>query len=212
MDRESLSLRIAASEAPVDHRSLRTGRVADTDWPRLHNTGAALSKMALDIDDRSALSIAQIQAAARRAHALGRCGMLVVDYLQLARDEGRRGGNREQEISEISRGLKAVAKDLRIPVLALSQLNRGLESRDNKRPLLSDLRESGSVEQDADVVVMVYRDAVYSGNAEDDSAELIVRKQRNGELGTATVRFDGARVRFLDKAPDYREDDGRFGR
>ncbi len=217
MGRDALALRMLACEASVDHRALWSGGVKDTDWPKLNATAAALAAMALDVDDDSALSIGEIQARCRRAHSQGRCGLVVVDYLQLARGDGRHGknGNREQEIGEIAEGLKALAKSINAPVVALSQLNRQLEMRpwsrdpekNQRRPRLSDLRESGAIEQAADLVIGIYRDAVYSGDANDASAELIVLKQRNGPLGTVTARFRAESVRFEEPAKGWHEEE-----
>lgn len=216
MGADALSLRLLACEASVDHRALWSGAIRDTDWPKIHSVAATLAAMPLDVDDDSALSIGEIQARCRRAHTQGRCGLMVLDYLQLARGDGRHGrnGNREQEIGEIAEGLKALAKSLRIPVVALSQLNRQLEMRpwsrdpekNQRRPRLSDLRESGAIEQAADVVIGIYRDAVYSGDANDSSAELIVLKHRNGPLGTVKARFRATSVRFEEPARGYDEE------
>ena len=220
MARPALSLRMLAAESGVDHRALCGGTPKDTDWPRLHETMAHLMALPIEVDDTPALSIGEIQARARRARARGACGLVVVDYLQLAHgDRQRKSDNREQEIASISGGLKELARSLDVPVIALSQLNRSLEMRpikappggSDRRPRLSDLRESGAIEQDADLILFVYRESVYTGREDDDSAEFIIGKQRNGPKGTVPLRFRSECVRFEDRAPGYREDE-RYGR
>jgi replicative DNA helicase len=191
MSKEQLGMRMLCSISRVDAQNLRTGRVRDNDWPNLARAHGMLSESPIFIDDTPAISILEIRAKARRLKTEHDIGLIVVDYLQLmrGRDSAER---REQEISEISRSLKAMAKELQIPVIALSQLNRSLENRPNKRPQLSDLRESGAIEQDADLICFIYRDEVYN-KAEDNPnkgiAELIVGKQRNGPTGTVHMAF-----------------------
>jgi replicative DNA helicase len=175
----------------VDSQRLRTGHLRENDWPQLARAHGMLSEAPIFIDDTPAISILEIRAKARRLKTEHDIGLIVVDYLQLMRGRGPTE-RREQEISEISRSLKAMAKELGIPVIALSQLNRSLENRPNKRPQLSDLRESGAIEQDADLICFIYRDEVYN-KAEDNPnkgiAELIVGKQRNGPTGTVQLTF-----------------------
>lgn len=196
MGREQLMLRAIASEARFDSMRLRRGDVGRNDWTEISCACSKLSEHRLWIDDTAAISLSEVRAKCRahqRQHGLG---LVVVDYLQLmtASDSAR---SREQEVGELSRGLKALAKDMNIPVVALSQLNRGLESRPDKRPRLSDLRESGSVEQDADLVLFVYRDEVYIPQSpERGIAELILAKHRSGAIGVIKTRFAAEYTRF----------------
>ena len=198
MSKESLGLRMLCSESRVDSHRLRTGFLQDQDWPKLTRAAGALSEAPIYIDDTPAITVLEMRAKARRMKIEHDLGLVVVDYLQLMR--GRTSTERrEQEISEISRSLKAMAKELNIPVVALSQLNRSLESRPNKRPQLSDLRESGALEQDADLIVFIYRDEVYN-KAEDNPnrgiAEIILGKQRKGPTGTVRLAFIDRFTRF----------------
>lgn len=191
MSKEQVAIRMLCSEAKVDGTMLRRGFLKDTDWPRLTTAAGRLSDAPIFIDDSAAPSVLEMRAKARRLKAEREIGLLIVDYMQLI--QGRHGiERREQEISEISRSLKALAKELNIPVIALSQLNRRVEDRHNKRPQLADLRESGAIEQDADVIIFIYRDEIYN-NAEDNpnrgKAEIIVGKQRNGPVGTVLLTF-----------------------
>ncbi len=191
MSKEQLAMRLLCSVSRVNSQRLRTGFLKDTDWPKLIRGSAQLEEAPIHIDDTAAISVLEMRAKSRRLKSEHDIGLIVVDYLQLMRG---RGGveRREQEISEISRSLKAMAKELGVPVIALSQLNRSLESRPNKRPQLSDLRESGAIEQDADVICFIYRDEVYN-QAEDNPkkgiAEIIIGKQRNGPTGTFELTF-----------------------
>ena len=192
MSNEQLTIRLICSVGKVDSQNLRSGNIEDRDWPNISRAVGMLSEAPLFIDDTPAISILEMRAKARRLHAEHTLGLIVVDYLQLMRGSGP-SERREQEISEISRSLKAMAKELNVPVLALSQLNRGVESRTDKRPMLSDLRESGAIEQDADVIMFIYREERY---AKDPAtcptrglAELIIGKQRNGPTGTITLTF-----------------------
>ena len=191
MSKEQLGMRMLCSISRVDAQRLRTGFLKEQDWPRLTRAVAQLSDAPIYIDDTPAITVLEMRAKCRRLKTEHNIGMVVVDYLQLMRGKANTQ-SREQEISDISRSLKAMAKELRIPVLALSQLNRSLESRPNKRPQLSDLRESGAIEQDADVIVFIYRDEVYN-KAEDNPrkgiAEIIIGKQRNGPTGTVELAF-----------------------
>lgn len=197
MPAESLAMRMLSSLGRIDQSRLRAGRLTDEDWTRLTNAVGLLSKANMIIDETPALSPIEMRARARRvAREEKGLGMIVVDYLQLMRVPGM-SDNRTAEISEISRSLKALAKELAIPVVALSQLNRGLEQRPNKRPVMSDLRESGAIEQDADLIGFIYRDEVYYDDSPDKGiAEFIIGKQRNGPTGTVRMSFLGQYIRF----------------
>jgi len=203
MSKEQLGMRMLCSVGRVDSQRVRTGFLQDQDWPKLTRSAGMLAEAPLFIDDTPAISVLEMRAKARRLKTEHNLGLVIVDYLQLMR--GRSGTERrEQEISEISRSLKAMAKELHIPVIALSQLNRSLENRPNKRPQLSDLRESGAIEQDADVILFIYRDAVYN-KAEDNPkrfiAEVIIGKQRNGPTGTVELAFINQYTTFENLAP-----------
>jgi replicative DNA helicase len=185
----------------IDQHKVRTGKLEDDDWPRLTSAINLLAGTNLFIDDTPALTPTEVRARARRlAREHGQLGLIVVDYLQLMQSPAS-GENRVQQISDISRGLKALAKELNVPVVALSQLNRNLEQRPNKRPVMSDLRDSGAIEQDADLIVFVYRDEVYNEDSPDKGiAEIIIGKQRNGPLGTVRLTFLGQYTRFENHA------------
>jgi len=198
MPGDALAMRMISSLGRVNQTRLRTGQLEDDEWPRVTSAVNILKEAKLSIDDTAALTPTELRARARRLardHG-GQLGMIVIDYLQLM--QGSAGGeNRATEISEISRSLKALAKELNCPVVALSQLNRNLEQRPNKRPVMSDLRESGSIEQDADLVVFIYRDEVYNEESPDKGlAEIIIGKQRNGPIGTTRLTFTGEFTRF----------------
>lgn len=198
MPRDQLVKRMLCSEARVDASRMRTGQLARDDWPQLAEAAGMLSDLPIYIDDTPGLTLMELRAKARRMASENKLGLLIIDYLQLMRS-GTKNDSREQEISEISRSLKGLAKELGIPVIALSQLNRGVESRGNKdkRPQLSDLRESGAIEQDADTIMFVYRDEVYNKETMDQGvAEIIVGKQRAGPTGTVKVRFFNQYTRF----------------
>ncbi len=197
MSKEQLVTRLLCSESRVDASRLRTGHLLDGEWEKIMRGAEKLFEAELFIDDTPAISILEMRAKARRLKAEHNIGMVVVDYLQLMRGSGS-PESRQQEISEISRSLKALAKELSVPVVALSQLNRGLESRTDKRPMMSDLRESGAIEQDADVIMFVYRDEVYNKDNPDvrGKAEIIIGKQRNGPIGTVNLTFLGEYTRF----------------
>jgi replicative DNA helicase len=197
MPGEAIVMRLLSSLCRIDQLRLRTGKLSDVDWPRISSTVSMLSECPLFIDDTPALSPAELRARARRlAKEHGQLGLIVVDYLQLMQVPGY-NENRTAEISEISRSLKSLAKELKVPVVALSQLNRGLEQRADKRPVMSDLRESGAIEQDADVIVFIYRDEVYHENSADKgTAEIIIAKQRNGPIGKVRLTFFGEYTRF----------------
>lgn len=198
MSSEQLVLRMIAAESGIAHQKIRNANISSEEWGELTNVAARMADAEIFIDDSPSLSILELRAKARRLKARHKIGLIVVDYLQLI-SGGERYENRTQEISMISRSLKALAKELDIPVLALSQLSRSLESRLDKRPLLSDLRESGALEQDGDVIFFIYRDVVYHPDTEHpDIAEVIIGKQRNGPTGTLHVSFDGAITRFND--------------
>jgi replicative DNA helicase len=203
MPGEQLSMRLLASMGRINQQRLRTGRLEDEDWPRLTSAVSMFAEVPLFIDDSPALTPTELRARARRLmREHGDLGLIVVDYLQLMQVPGT-GENRATEISEISRGLKALAKELRVPVVALSQLNRSLEQRPNKRPVMSDLRESGAIEQDADVIVFIYRDEVYNEESPDKgTAEILIAKQRNGPIGTVRLTFLGQYTRFESFVPE----------
>ena len=191
MSKEQLAFRLLASEAKVDSQRLRKGFLGETDWPKLTTAAGRLSEAPLFIDDTPAITVLEMKAKSRRLKADTGLGLIVVDYIQLMRSGGYRD-SREQEISEISRSLKALAKELKVPVIALSQLNRKVEDRTNRRPQMADLRESGAIEQDADVIAFIYRDEVYNkseDNPEKGIVEIIIGKQRNGPTGIVKLAF-----------------------
>lgn len=202
MSKEQLSMRMLSSEARLDSTRLRSGFISQEDWLKITEAAGTLSNAPIFIDDSPVLSAMEIRAKARRLKLDKNIGLILIDYVQLM--QGRRSAERrELEISEISRSLKALAKELNIPVVALSQLNRMLEQRSDKRPQLSDLRESGALEQDADVVVFIYRDEVYNkdeNNPNRGKAEIIIAKQRNGPVGNVPLVFLGAYTRFENPA------------
>lgn len=203
MPAEQLALRMISSLGRVDAHRVRTGQLHDDDWPRVTSAVTLLSEANIFIDDTPSLSPMDLRARARRLKRQHGLGLIVVDYLQLMQVPGAKD-NRVLEISEISRSLKALAKELSVPVIALSQLNRSLETRPNKRPVMSDLRESGAIEQDADVILFIYRDEVYNEDSADKGkAEIIIAKQRNGPIGHLFLAFLGAYTRFEDLAQDY---------
>ena len=192
-----LVMRMIGSVARLDQHKVRTGQLQDEDWPRLTHALGRLDNTPIFIDESAALNSLELRARARRLHRqCGGLGLIVIDYLQLMSAVGF-GENRATEISEISRSLKALAKELSVPIVALSQLNRSLESRNDKRPVMSDLRESGAIEQDADLILFIYRDEVYNKDSKDRGiAEIIIAKQRNGPIGTARLTFLGEYTRF----------------
>lgn len=197
MPGDQLAMRSLSSLGQIDQHRLRTGKLQEDDWPRFSSAVSIMSETNLLIDDTPGLSPAEIRARARRVvREQGDLGLIVVDYLQLMQVPGSKE-NRTAEISEISRSLKMLAKELKVPVIALSQLNRELEHRPNKRPVMSDLRESGAIEQDADVIAFIYRDEVYNKDTtEKGVAEIIIAKQRNGPIGTVRLTFRGQYCRF----------------
>ena len=201
MSKQQLGMRLLCSKAQVDSSKVRTGYLAKSDWPELHKAGAELAEAQLFIDDSPALSVLDIRARSRRLAAEQPLGLIIIDYMQLMQGRGKIE-SRQLEVSEISRGLKALAKELNIPILALSQLSRAVESRTDKRPLLSDLRESGSIEQDADVVMFIYRDVVYNPETDDPGkTEILIRKQRNGPIGEIFLQFENQFTRFYNSSP-----------
>jgi len=198
MASEQVVERLTSAEARIDSQRLRRGEIADDEWGRFITTTSNLSELAFFIDDTPAISVLEMRTKARRLHAEVGLDLIVVDYLQLMRGEGRHE-NRQQEVSAISRGIKALARELNIPILALSQLSRGVEARSDKRPVLSDLRESGSIEQDADVVLFIYRDEVYNENTERQGiADILVAKHRHGPTGSVSLLFRGPTASFVD--------------
>jgi len=186
----------------LDQHKLRTGRLGPDDWDKLSNALGQLNEAPILIDETPALNAIEVRSRARRImKQRGELGLVIVDYLQLMQSTSQ-GENRATEISEISRSMKALAKELQVPVVALSQLNRSLEQRPNKRPVMSDLRESGAIEQDADVILFIYRDEVYNPESQDKgTAEIIIGKQRNGPIGTVRLTFLGEYTRFESFAP-----------
>jgi replicative DNA helicase len=197
-----LAARMLGSIGRLDQHKLRTGRLTDEDWSKLTNAVGKLHDAPIHVDETAALNALELRARARRLHRqYGKLGLIIVDYLQLM-SASTQGENRATEISEISRSLKALAKELHVPVVALSQLNRSLEQRPNKRPVMSDLRESGAIEQDADLILFIYRDEVYNPDTPDKGkAEIIIGKQRNGPIGSVDLTFLGQYTRFESYAP-----------
>jgi len=201
MPGEQIAMRMLSSLGRIDQHRIRSGKLTDEDWPRLTSAVSVLSEAKLFVDDSPALSPSDIRSRARRLAREHELGLIVVDYLQLMQVPGYRE-NRTLEISEISRSLKALAKELNIPVIAISQLNRSLEQRADRRPVMSDLRESGAIEQDADIIAFIYRDEVYNDDTPDKGvAEIIIAKQRNGPIGKIRLTFMGQYTRFDNFTP-----------
>lgn len=199
MGADQLAQRMISSVGRIDAQKLRKGRLSDEDWDNFTAALHRLEEKPIFIDDTPGLTITELSSRARRlVNQAGPLGLIVVDYLQLMSGQSRNGqDNRAQELSEISRGLKSLAKELGVPVIALSQLNRSVDSRQDRRPVMSDLRESGAIEQDADVIMFIYRDVVYNKDTPDKNlAEIIVAKQRNGPIGTLRMTFLGGNTRF----------------
>jgi replicative DNA helicase len=197
MSHLELTQRLLSSEAKVDATRMRTGKLHEADWSKIGNAISRMSEAPIFIDDNPNLTVMDIRARARRLKSREGLSLVVVDYLQLM--TGRHGAeNRQVEVSEISRGLKILARELEVPVVALSQLSRGLEQRQDKRPMLADLRESGSIEQDSDVVLFLYRDEIYSPDSTENQgrAEVITAKHRNGPTGVTHLAFIGNQARF----------------
>lgn len=206
MSKEQIVMRMLCAEARVSNSKVRSGNLSDTDFPRLVEAASKIAQSDIFIDDTPALSVLEMRAKARRLHRERPLGAVIIDYLQLMRGSSRKHERREQEISEISGALKALAKELHLPVIALSQLNRSVESRQDKRPMMADLRESGAIEQDADIIGFVYRDEVYHPDTQDKGvAELIISKHRNGPIGTVRLSFMGEFTVFenLAEGPQY---------
>ena len=205
MGAAQLALRMVGSQGRIDQQHLRTGRLDNDEWGRLTEAVERLSKSSVFIDETPALTGPELRARARRqARQCGQLGLIVIDYLQLMSGSGGDNENRATEIGEISRGLKALAKELHCPVIALSQLNRSVETRPDKRPMMSDLRESGAIEQDADIIMFIYRDEYYNKESKEPGvAEIIIAKQRNGPVGTTKLAFLRQWTKFENLAPDY---------
>ncbi len=208
MPGDSLAMRMISSLGRVDQHHIRTGNLTDEDWARITSAIHILSEAKIFIDDTPALSPNEIRARARRLKRQHGLGLIVIDYLQLMQVHGN-SENRATELSEISRSLKAMAKELKVPVVALSQLNRSLEQRPDKRPIMSDLRESGAIEQDADLIVFIYRDEVYNEDSPQKGvAEIIIAKQRNGPIGKSLLTFLGKYTKFENYIPEMYNNDG----
>lgn len=203
MSHQAMMMRVLASEARINAKDIRSGQLSDAAWPKLIHAAGVLSESKLFIDESSGVSPLEIRSRCRRLKAQHGLDCIMVDYLQLMRLK-EKVESREREVSEISRTLKAIAKELAVPVIALAQLNRGVEGRTEKRPMLSDLRESGSIEQDADVIMMLYRDDYYDKESAEKKghAEVIIGKQRNGPTGTVRLTFEAEYGRFRDADPE----------
>ena len=198
MSKEQMVNRILCSEAMVDSNKVRTGKLEEEDWTKLAGSIGPLSEAEIYIDDTPGISVMEIRAKCRKLKLEKNIGMVVIDYLQLVQGSNKRNGSREQEISEISRSLKILAKEIGVPVVALSQLSRAVEQRPDHRPMLSDLRESGAIEQDADIVMFLYRDDYYNQDSEKkDIAEVIVAKHRGGSTGTIELLWLGSYTKFV---------------
>ena len=205
MSKEQMVNRILCSEALVDSNKVRTGKIDDEEWGKLADASGILSESKIFIDDTPGISIMEIRAKCRKMKLEKDIGLVVIDYLQLISGSGKRGASREQEIAEISRSLKILAKEINVPVIALSQLARGVEQRTDHRPMLSDLRESGSIEQDADLVMFLYRDDYYNENSEKRNiAEVIIGKNRSGSTGSVELAWLGSYTKFAN-LEHYRE-------
>ncbi len=205
MSKEQMTNRILCSEAMVDSNKVRTGKIDDDEWVKLAAASGQLSDAQIFIDDTPGISIMEIRAKCRKLKLEKDIGLVVIDYLQLVQGTGKRGASREQEIAEISRSLKILAKEIQVPVIALSQLSRAPEQRPDHRPMLADLRESGSIEQDADIVMFLYRDDYYNENSEKkDIAEVIIAKHRAGSTGTVELLWFGNYTKFAN-IEKYRE-------
>jgi replicative DNA helicase len=203
MSAEQLTLRLLSSESGISHQHIRNATISSQDWIELTNVAARLAEVKIFIDDTAMLNIMDLRAKARKLKREHNVQFLVIDYLQLLSSSAHHE-NRHQEVSAISRSLKALAKELHIPILALSQLSRAVDSRMDKRPMLSDLRESGAIEQDADLIMFIYRDSVYNAETENPAqAELIIGKQRNGPTGTVFLNFIRELTKFEDAHEGY---------
>ena len=200
MSKQQLGMRLLSMDAPIDQQRLRMGWVHDDEWSQIVTAMGRLSEGTVWIDDTAATTLSALRSKARRLHTMHGLNLIIVDYLQLmhATQEGKRYQNREQEIAEISRGLKGIAKELNVPVLALAQLSRAVENRQSKVPQLSDLRESGALENDADVVLFIYREEMYEPETEaKKTADILIAKHRNGPVGTIRLGFEASQTRFF---------------
>jgi replicative DNA helicase len=205
MSREQIAFRMISSLGRVDQSRLRVGNIHDDDWTRINSAIAMMKSASIYIDDTGALTPTDVRARARRLKREHGLDLVVIDYLQLMQVPGTKE-NRATEISEISRSLKALAKELQVPVIALSQLNRSVEQRNDKKPVMSDLRESGAIEQDADLIMMIYREEVYDKNTTRKGiADIIIAKQRNGEIGEFPLTFLGQFTQFRPFTPEVGE-------
>ena len=208
MSKEQVVNRILCSEAMVDSNKVRTGKLDDSDWVKLATTVGTISEAPMYIDDSSDINIMQIRTKCRKLKAEKNIGLIVIDYLQLIQGTGKKNATRENEISEISRSLKILAKEIDVPVIALSQLSRGTEKRENKVPMLSDLRESGSIEQDADIVMFIHREGYYKPESEDRNlAQVILAKHRAGSIGEVNLTWMGDYTKFVNAELRYDEED-----
>jgi replicative DNA helicase len=208
MGAQQLVMRMLCAEGNIDAQRLRTGRLTDEDWQKLTMAMGSLSAAGIYIDDTPGVRVSEIRAKCRRLKQEHGLGVVLIDYLQLIQGSGRSRDNRQQEVSEISRTLKGLARELEVPVIALSQLSRGVESRQDKRPIMSDIRESGSIEQDADIVAFLYRDDYYDKESEDQNMiEIIIAKQRNGPVGTVELAFIKEYNKFVNLDRAHREKD-----
>ncbi|WP_251554427.1 replicative DNA helicase [Neobacillus muris] len=204
MGAEQLVMRLLCAEGNIDAQRLRTGSLTDEDWGKLTMAMGTLSNTGIYIDDTPGVRISDIRSKCRRLAQEHGLGMILIDYLQLILGSGRSGENRQQEVSEISRSLKQLARELKVPVIALSQLSRGVEQRQDKRPMMSDIRESGSIEQDADIVAFLYRDDYYDKESENKNIiEIIIAKQRNGPVGTVSLAFVKEYNKFVNLETRY---------
>ncbi|MEH6940867.1 replicative DNA helicase [Bacillus sp. JJ722] len=204
MGAEQLVMRMLCAEGNINAQGLRTGALTDEDWRKLTMAMGSLSNAGIYIDDTPGVRIGDIRSKCRRLKQEHGLGMILIDYLQLIRGDGNSGDNRQQEVSEISRSLKALARELKVPVIALSQLSRGVEQRQDKRPMMSDIRESGSIEQDADIVAFLYRDDYYDKESENKNIiEIIIAKQRNGPVGTVSLAFVKEYNKFVNLEQRY---------
>lgn len=204
MGAEQLVMRMLCAEGNINAQNLRTGSLTDEDWGKLTMAMGSLSNSGIFIDDTPGVRISDIRSKCRRLKQDQGLGMILIDYLQLIQGNGRSGENRQQEVSEISRSLKALARELQVPVIALSQLSRGVEQRQDKRPMMSDIRESGSIEQDADIVAFLYRDDYYDKESENKNIiEIIIAKQRNGPVGTVQLAFVKEYNKFVNLETRY---------
>jgi replicative DNA helicase len=202
MGAQQLVMRMLCAEGNVDAQRLRTGQLEEEDWGKLSLAMSNLSQAGIYIDDTPGIRVNDIRAKCRRLKQEHGLGIIMIDYLQLIQGNGRSSDNRQQEVSEISRSLKSLARELEVPVIALSQLSRGVESRQDKRPMMSDIRESGAIEQDADIVAFLYRDDYYNKETEDaNTIEIIIAKQRNGPTGTVKLAFRKEFNKFVDLEP-----------